>query len=107
MEMRNLFEGCSMGGATQNPCMIYDSPTMKVLNVKLDEGQQLFLDSERMDGTVSLLAMEGHGELFGFEEDNLQLKAGDIVISRMNEPHTLTARTALRLLLTIIPPAAI
>ncbi|HBD06727.1 MAG TPA: cupin, partial [Syntrophobacteraceae bacterium] len=34
-------------------------------------------------------------------------RAGDIVISQMNEPHTLTARTDLRILLTIIPPAGI
>jgi hypothetical protein len=107
MEMSNLFEGCNIGGVTQNSCMIYDSPTVKVLSVKLDEGQQLFLYSERVEGTVSLLAMEGYGELFGFEANNLQLRAGDIVISQMNEPHTLTARTDLRLLLTIIPPAGI
>lgn len=107
MEMKNLFEGCDGGGTPQNPCMIYDSPTVKVMNVKLDQGQHLLLYSERMEGTLSLVAMEGMGEFVGLEAKKILLKAGDIVISQMNEPHGLTASTDLRLLLTIIPPAGV
>ncbi|MCU0574054.1 MAG: hypothetical protein MUC41_13815 [Syntrophobacteraceae bacterium] len=103
MEMKNLFECCGLAGTPHNSCMIYDAPNLKVLNVKLDRGQHLLLYSDRMEGTLSLVAMEGHGEFIDFESRRTVLKAGDIVISQVGEPHGLTAKTDLRLLVTFTP----
>jgi quercetin dioxygenase-like cupin family protein len=108
MELKNLFDCCDPGApgeTSQAFCVIHDSPQMKVLNVKLFKGQHLLLYSDRMQGSLSLVAMEGHGELVDLEDGKFPLKTGDIVISQTDEPHSLTAGTDLRLLLTIIAPA--
>lgn len=105
MKLRNLFDCCDPGNVSETLCVIHDSPGMRVLNVNLLKGQHLLLYSDQIQGSLSLVAMEGYGEFVDLETGKSPFKTGDIVISQTDEPHSVTASTYLRLLVTIIPPA--
>jgi len=57
---------------------------------------------DQMQGEMSLIVIEGRGNLWG-RKPAASVKRGDVIVSEMSEPHTFQATTTLRLLVTITP----
>ncbi|MHC1742658.1 MAG: cupin [Syntrophobacteraceae bacterium] len=82
---------------------IYRSPSLKVLKFTFVAGQRLFMDSDELEGKVSLLVLGGQGEFMGEGARRYSLEAGDVVVSEMSEPNSLVATSDLSVMLTITP----
>jgi quercetin dioxygenase-like cupin family protein len=48
--------------------------------------------------------IEGEGFFLGEGDVEIAAKEGDILISEIREPHGVRAKTAMRILVTIVPP---
>jgi quercetin dioxygenase-like cupin family protein len=81
--------------------LLYDSPNLRVLNFNFEPGQELPVHSHDADSEVSMLILEGEGELLGTEEG--PARAGHLAIMPVSQPHGLKAHTRLRLLVFITP----
>lgn len=81
--------------------LLYDSPNLRVLNFNFEPGQELPIHSHEADSEVSMLILEGEGELLGSQPR--PIKAGQMAIMPVSEPHGLIALTRLRLLVIITP----
>lgn len=104
MKRGNLFDASCTDLDFPQACVIHDSPELKIFNFTFDPGQSFFVYSDEMKGKVSVVVIEGQGELVGEEAKKTSMKTGDVFVSELNEPQSLTAATALRLLVTISPP---
>lgn len=105
MKRANLFSQNSQQEGILQVSSVYESPCLKILNFRFDLGQSLLLYSEEMQGKVSMIVIEGHGEFVGEEARRYHIERGDVVVSEMSEPQSLLATTELRLLVAITPPA--
>ena len=83
--------------------LVHDSPYFKIINFNFEPGQELPVHAHDIEGQVSILILEGEGEFLG-KDANLPVRAGDILICDIAEPHGIRARTRLRALVTIAPP---
>lgn len=80
---------------------VYESPCLKILKLRLEPGQRLMMDSEALQGKVSLLVLRGSGEYEGCGRRCYYLEEGDIVISEMSDPSSLLATDELSVLVTV------
>jgi|UniRef100_A0A7C5ALC4 quercetin dioxygenase-like cupin family protein len=103
MKQVNVFEAGSFSDQSFTRLLVHDSPYMKILNFNYRPGQQMPVHSHDIEGQVSLVILEGEGEFLGGPEP-IPVKAGDVLVCDIAEPHGLRARTDVRLLVTIAPP---
>lgn len=84
--------------------LVEDSPNFKIINFNLDEGVTFPVHSHDLDGELSILVLEGEGYFLGDKESEIPAKAGDLLISKIREPHGVRASSKMRILVTIAPP---
>lgn len=80
---------------------VYESPCLKILKLRLEPGQRLMMDSDALQGKVSLLVLRGNGEYEGGGRRRYYLEEGDIVISEMSDPSSLLATEEMSVLVTV------
>ena len=103
MKQINIIEANDFSDQAFTRLLVHDSPYMKILNFNYKAGQQMPVHSHDIEGQVSLVVLEGEGEFLG-KDAHQPVKAGDILVCNIAEPHGLKAKTDLRLLVTIAPP---
>lgn len=103
MKQVNILEAGTFNDKSFTRLLVHDSPYMKILNFNYKAGQQMPVHSHEVEGQVSLVILEGEGEFLGGGAP-LPVKAGDVLVCDIAEPHGLRAKTDLRLLVTIAPP---
>ncbi len=84
--------------------LVEDSPYFKIINFNLAAGATFPVHSHDLDGELSILVIEGEGFFLGEDDDTLPAKTGDILISKIREPHGVHATTDMRIIVTIAPP---
>jgi len=99
----NIIEANDFSDQSFTRLLVHDSPYMKILNFNYKAGQQMPVHSHDIEGQVSLVILEGEGEFLGGPAP-IPVKAGDVLVCDIAEPHGLRAKTDLRLLVTIAPP---
>lgn len=82
--------------------LLYDSPNLRVLVFNFEPGQELPVHSHNADSEVSLLILEGEGIFLGGPEE-ITVKAGNLEIMPVTEPHGFKATSRARLLVFISP----
>lgn len=103
MKRLNVLEAGSFSDQSFTRLLVHDSPYLKILNFNYKAGQQMPVHSHDLEGQVSLVILEGEGEFLGGPTP-VPVKAGDVLVCDIAEPHGLLAKTDLRLLVTIAPP---
>jgi quercetin dioxygenase-like cupin family protein len=91
-------------GAMKRFFLVEDSPSFKIVNFNLDEGVTFPVHSHDLDGELSIQVLEGEGFFLGDEDAAIPAQEGDILISKIREPHGVRAKTQMRILVTIAPP---
>ncbi len=91
-------------GAMKRFFLVEDSPDFKIVNFNLDEGVTFPVHSHDLDGQLSIQVLEGEGFFLGENESELPADKGDILISKIREPHGVKAKSKMRILVTIAPP---
>jgi quercetin dioxygenase-like cupin family protein len=91
-------------GAMKRFFLVEDSPSFKIVNFNLDEGVTFPVHSHDLDGELSIQVLEGEGFFLGADDTAIPARQGDILISRIREPHGVRAGTRMRILVTIAPP---
>lgn len=104
MKKINLFDANDFNELQMSRLLVHDSPYFKVLNFNFKPGQKLPVHSHDIEGQVNLTILEGEGDFLGKDDYEESIKAGDVIISDISEPHGLRAKTDLRVLVTIAPP---
>jgi len=104
MKKVNLFEAGQFADKGLGRLLVHDSAYFKIINFNFKAGQELPVHSHDVEGQLSLVIIEGEGEFLGKDGASFPAKPGDVVISDIDEPHGLRAKTDLRLLVTIAPP---
>ena len=104
MKKVNFYEANDFGDNSLKRFLIHDSPYFKILNFNFKAGQELPIHSHDMEGQVSILVFEGIGEFLGKDDTTLPARPGDVLISDINEPHGLRAKSDMRVVVTIAPP---
>ncbi len=90
-------------GAMKRFFLVEDSPDFKIINFNLDEGVTFPVHSHDLDGELSIQVLEGEG-FFLSDSEEFPASAGDILISKIREPHGVRSTTKMRILVTIAPP---
>jgi len=103
MKRTNLLDESKHPWGKPQVTSVYESACLKILNFRFDPGQSLLMYSDEMQGEMSLVVIDGHGEFMGEEARRYPLNRGDVIVSLMGEPHSFLATTTLRLLVTITP----
>ena len=103
MKKINIIEANDFSDQAFTRLLVHDSPYMKILNFNYKAGQQMPIHSHNLEGQVSMVILEGEGEFQGKDSEH-PVKAGDVLVCDIAEPHCLKAKTDLRLLVTIAPP---
>lgn len=83
--------------------LVHDSAYFKILNFNFKAGQELPIHSHDVEGQLSILVLEGHGEFLG-KESVIPAAPGDVLISDISEPHGVRATQDMRVVVTIAPP---
>lgn len=91
-------------GGMKRHFIVQDSPYFKIINFNLSAGHTFPIHSHNLDGELSILVLEGTGDFLGEAEVTIPAKPGDILISKISEPHGVRAHTDMRILVTIAPP---
>lgn len=91
-------------GAMKRFFLIQDSEYFKIINFNLDAGVTFPVHSHDLDGDLSIQILEGKGFFLGEGNTEIPAMKGDILISKIREPHGVRAETKLRILVTIAPP---
>jgi quercetin dioxygenase-like cupin family protein len=104
MKKINLYEENGFNDLNLSRFLVHDSPYFKILNFNFKAGQELPIHSHDVEGQLSIAILEGQGEFLAKDNATLPAKAGDILISEINEPHGLRAKSNMRVLVTIAPP---
>jgi len=91
-------------GAMKRFFLVEDSPSFKIVNFNLDAGVTFPVHSHDLDGELSIQVLEGEGFFLGEGELAVPAQQGDILISRIREPHGVRAKSKMRILVTIAPP---
>lgn len=84
--------------------LVEDSPYFKIINFNLDAGVTFPVHSHDLDGELSILVLEGEGFFLGENGSEVPARQGDILISKIREPHGVRAGKKMRILVTIAPP---
>ncbi len=84
--------------------LVEDSPYFKIINFNLDAGVTFPVHSHDLDGELSIQVLEGSGFFLGENDTELPAHKGDILLSRIREPHGVRAVERMRILVTIAPP---
>jgi len=84
--------------------LVEDSPYFKIINFNLDAGVTFPVHSHDLDGELSILVLEGEGFFLGENDVEIPAAAGDILRSRIREPHGVRAASKMRIIVTIAPP---
>ena len=84
--------------------LVEDSEYFKIINFNLDAGVTFPVHSHDLDGELSILVLEGQGFFLDGSGQDIRVSAGDILISKIREPHGVRAETKMRILVTIAPP---
>ncbi len=84
--------------------LVEDSPYFKIINFNLDAGVTFPVHSHDLDGELSIQVLDGNGFFLGENGTELPARAGDILISKIREPHGVRAVDRMRILVTIAPP---
>lgn len=84
--------------------LVEDSPYFKIINFNLAAGATFPVHSHDLDGELSIQVIEGEGYFLGDGDDAIAAKTGDILISKIREPHGVRATTDMRIIVTIAPP---
>lgn len=103
MKQINIIEANDFSDQSFTRLLVHDSPYMKILNFNYKAGQQMPIHSHDIEGQVSMVILEGEGKFLG-KDAELPVKAGDVLVCDIADPHGLRAITDLRLLVTIAPP---
>ncbi|MEW5908874.1 MAG: cupin domain-containing protein [Thermodesulfobacteriota bacterium] len=104
MKKIDLYEANDFNPLQMKRLLVHDSPYVKLLNFNFKAGQVLPVHSHDIEGEVCLTILEGEGEFLGKGNTAYPAKAGSVMITDINEPHGLKAKTDLRLLVMIAPP---
>jgi quercetin dioxygenase-like cupin family protein len=104
MKKVSMFEENSFKDKGLSRLLVHDSPYFKILNFNFKDGQELPLHSHDIEGEVSIAVLEGKGEFLTDNDETLPAGPGDILISKIAEPHGLRAKSDMRVLVTIAPP---
>lgn len=91
-------------GAMKRFFLVADSEFFKIINFNLEAGVTFPVHSHDLDGELSIQVVEGEGFFLGDGDMEIAAKEGDILISKIREPHGVRAKTAMRILVTIVPP---
>jgi quercetin dioxygenase-like cupin family protein len=84
--------------------LLHDSPWFRIINFNLAAGLTFPVHSHDTEGQLSILVIEGEGEFLGENDAAIPAAQGDMLISEINEPHGVRARTDMRIVVTIAPP---
>lgn len=84
--------------------LLHDSPWFRIINFNLAAGLVFPVHSHDTEGQLSILVIEGEGEFLGENEEAIPAATGDMLISEINEPHGVRAKTDMRIVVTIAPP---
>ena len=103
MKKINIIEANDFSDQSFTRLLVHDSPYLKILNFNYKAGQHMPVHSHDIEGQVSMVVLEGEGEFLGADTPK-SVKAGDVLVCDIAEPHGLKAKTDLRLLVTIAPP---
>lgn len=104
MKKINFYEENSFDDLAFKRLLVHESPYFKILNFNFKAGQELPVHSHEIEGQVSILVFEGEGEFLGKDDTTLPARPGDVLISDINEPHGVRAKSDMRVLVTIAPP---
>ena len=80
---------------------LYESRNLQVVCFNLEAGQELPVHC--LDAEVAILILEGEGDFLGGKE--MPVKEGSLIVLPACAPHGLKARTRLRLVAFVAPPA--
>lgn len=103
MKKINIIEANEFSDQGMKRLLVHDSPYFKILNFNYRAGQHMPVHSHDLEGQVCMVILEGEGEFVG-KDTTFPVKAGDVLVCDIAEPHGLKAKTDLRLLVTIAPP---
>ena len=84
--------------------LVEDSPNFKIINFNLDAGVTFPVHSHDLDGELSIQVIEGSGYFLGPNDSEIPAEQGDILVSKIREPHGVRADSRMRILVTIAPP---
>ena len=104
MKKVNIYDENSFDDKGMKTFLVHDSPYFKILNFNFKAGQELPIHSHDIEGQLAIVVMEGEGEFLGAEGKTIPAKAGDTLISDINEPHGIRAGKQMRVMVTIAPP---
>ncbi len=104
MKRIEVFKESDFDGLMFKKLLVHDSPYFKILNFNFNPGQELPIHSHDIDGQLSIAVLEGEGLFLGKEGAEIPANTGDVLVSDINEPHGIRAKTNMRVLVTIAPP---
>ena len=84
--------------------LLHDSEHFKIINFNLQAGALFPVHSHDLDGQLSILVIEGEGQFLADNDEAMDAKTGDMLISDIREPHGVKATTDMRIVVTIAPP---
>ena len=84
--------------------LLHDSPWFRIINFNLSAGQVFPVHSHDTEGQLSILVVEGEGDFLAENDQAIPAVTGDILVSEINEPHGVRAKTDMRIVVTIAPP---
>ena len=84
--------------------LLHDSEHFKIINFNLQAGALFPVHSHDLDGQLSILVIEGEGQFLADNDEAMEAKTGDMLISDIREPHGVKATTDMRIVVTIAPP---
>jgi len=104
MKKIELFKESGFSEKTFQRFLVHESPYFKIINFNFKAGQELPIHSHNIEGQLSIAVLEGVGEFLGDNDETMPAYPGDILVSDINEPHGIRAKSDLRVLVTIAPP---
>ena len=84
--------------------LLHDSPWFRIINFNLSAGQVFPVHSHDTEGQLSIHVVEGEGDFLAENDQAIPAVTGDILVSEINEPHGVRAKTDMRIVVTIAPP---
>ena len=104
MKKIELFKESGFNEKAFQRFLVHESPYFKIVNFNFKAGQELPIHSHNIEGQLSITVLEGVGEFLGDNDKTMPAYAGDVLISDINEPHGIRAKSDMRILVTIAPP---
>ncbi|KAB1441124.1 cupin domain-containing protein [Pseudodesulfovibrio senegalensis] len=104
MKNVNLYELNGFKDLAFSSQLVHESPYMKVLSFNFRAGQKLPVHSHDLEGELTIAVLEGEGRFLAQDDASIPARAGDVLCSRIAEPHGVEADTDMRVLVTIAPP---